>query len=447
MMQMTQTRPRSGAAWRNVVRQRFCQTLRAWRSDCAGAVGPTLGLLFIVIVGFAGLAVEVSQWYTSKRTMQGAADSAAVSAALAKSVGAATADYTSEGKSIAGSYHYVDGSNGITVTVNSPPASGSYASDSNAVQVVIAQPQVLKFASLFLPAVTLRTQAVATLTSTGCVMALDSGSITDVTDTGNTVLNLQNCNLVVNSPASDALRLTGSAQINANAAYIVGNYTTSGQAALNTTQGVHTGVSGASDPYADVQIPNYSGCDQNNYSLSGNQSQTFTPGASGVMVFCNGLSITGGSTVTLNPGIYVIDRGSLSVSGNSTLSGDGVTVVLTSSTGQNYATSSISGGANIDITAPTSGSTAGLAFFQDRNAPSNGSDSFTGGATQNITGAVYFPNQTVSFAGGTSTGNSASCTQLVALKFNFTGNSSFNNNDCPAAGVRGLGSSPVQLVQ
>jgi Flp pilus assembly protein TadG len=430
-----------------LIHRSFRRALRAWRGDCAGSVGPTLGLLFVVIIGFAGLGVEASNWYTTKRTMQGAADSAAYSAATSKGAGATTAVYTSEAKSVAGSYGFVDGSNGVTVTVNNPPTSGSHASDTNAIQVIIAQPQTLKFASLFLPALTLQAQAVATLTATGCVMALDSGSVTDVTDSGNTQLNLQNCNIVVNSSADNALVLSGSAEINANAAYISGNYTTSGQASLNTTNGTHTGVSPASDPYVDVQIPSYQGCDQNNYSINGGQSKTFTAGASGVMVFCNGMSITGGSSVTLDPGIYVIDRGSLSVSGNSSLTGDGVTIVFTSSTGQNYATASISGGATINLTAPTSGPTAGLAFFQDRNAPSNGSDSFTGGATQNITGAIYFPDQTVTFSGGTSSGNSASCTQLVALKFTFTGNSTFNNNNCAAAGVHGLGNSPVQLVQ
>src|SRR5262249_18264858 len=156
----------------------------------------------------------------------------------------------------------------------------------------------------------------------------------------------------------------------------------------------------------------YSGCNQNNYSLDGNHSQTFSPGTSGVMVFCNGLSVTGGSSVTLQPGTYVIDGGSFSISGNSSISGTGVTIILTSSRRSNYATASISGGSTVNISAPTSGTLQGLAFYQDRNAPSSGNDSFSGGTTQNITGAIYFPNQGVTFNGGTETGG-ARCTQLI----------------------------------
>jgi hypothetical protein len=203
----------------------------------------------------------------------------------------------------------------------------------------------------------------------------------------------------------------------------------------------------ADDPYADVQIPSYSGCDQTNYSLTAGQSKTFSPGASGVMVFCNGFSLAGGARVTLNPGVYVFDRGSFSMTGNSSLAGSapGVTLVFTSSTGSNYATVSIAGGSTVTITAPSSGPLSGLAFFQDRNAPAGGSDSFAGGASQNVAGAIYFPNQSLTFNGGTATGGPA-CTQLIALTITFHGNSVFNNN-CAGAGVRGIGNALVQLVE
>ncbi len=195
-----------------------------------------------------------------------------------------------------------------------------------------------------------------------------------------------------------------------------------------------------------MSIPSYSGCNQNNYSLTGHGSQSFSPGVSGVWVFCGGLSITGNSSVTLQSGTYVIDGGRLTVEGGSSLTSTGpVTLVFTSSSGANYATASIAGGATIDITAPTSGPLSGLAFFQDRSAPSSGSDSFAGGATQNVTGAIYFPNQNVTFAGGTETGG-AKCTQLVALTLTFNGNANFNN-DCPGVGVRGIGTALVQLVE
>jgi hypothetical protein len=419
--------------------------------DQSGAVTVTIALTFTALVGFAALGTEVAEWYSIRRTMQGAVDSAAFSAALAKWNGASNTAATSEATSVTASYGYTDGTNGAVVTVNIPPASGNYTADSNAVEVIVARPQPLQLARVFLSnAPTLQARAVASLNPNGsaCVLALDRSDITDVSDNGNTVLNLNSCNLYVNSPNSAALQLKGQATINAEAAFISGNYTTSGQASLNTTGGTFTGAAPANDPYADASVPSHSGCDQTNYSLDGNKSASFTPGSSGVMAFCNGLSLSGGASLNLAPGTYIIDGGNFSMSGGSTITGTGgVTIVLTGS-GSNYATASISGGSTVDITAPTSGALAGLAFFQDRNAPVTASpppNSFTGGTTQNIEGAIYFPSQGMTFNGGTNTGG-ARCTQLVGLAITFNGNAAFNNN-CQATGVRSVGTSFIKLVE
>jgi hypothetical protein len=419
-------------------------------ADSSGAVTVTLALTFTALVGFAALGTEVAQWYSIRRTMQGAADSAAFSAALAKWNGSGTSVYTSEAESVTGNYGFVNGTNNVVVTVNSPPASGSHTTDSNAVEVIVSRPQPLQLARMFLSnSPTLQARAVATLNPTGsaCVLALDRSNVTDVSGNGNTTLNLNSCNLYVNSPSNDALNLVGQATINAEAAFISGNYQTSGQASLNTTAGTFTGAAPANDPYADVSIPSYSGCNQTNLSVSGkNNPQTLTPGSSGIMVLCGGISVTGNGTLNLSPGTYIMDGGSFSVSGNSTINApSGVTIILTSSTGSNYATASISGGADVNITAPTTGPLAGLAIFQDRNAPSSGTNSFTGGTNQNITGAIYFPTQSVTFNGGTTTGG-AICTQIVASTITFNGNAAFNNN-CTGTGVRAAGTSFVKLVE
>src|SRR5207244_6638906 len=119
-----------------------------------------------------------------------------------------------------------------------------------------------------------------------------------------------------------------------------------------------------------------------NNTLTGNKPpQTLTPCISVIMVFCNGLSVSSGNSVTLSPGTYIINGGSFSIAGNASISGNGVTIILTGS-GSNYATASISGGADVTLTAPTSGALKGLAIFQDRNAPQpqngNAPNSFTG---------------------------------------------------------------------
>src|SRR5207247_11465258 len=103
---------------------------------------------------------------------------------------------------------------------------------------------------------------------------------------------------------------------------------------------------------------------------------------------------------------------------------------------------SVSGGLTMNITAPTSGTTKGLAFYQDRNAPNSGTDTLSGGGTQNINGAIYFPNQQVTYAGN----SSSTCTQLVAWKMKFTGNASFNNT-CAGYGTSPIGPTTVTIVE
>ena len=422
--------------------------LKRFIANCRGVTSILTALSLTGMLGFAGLATEVGLWYVTKRSMQGAADAAAFSAGVAFAAGENSL-FQTEAQSIAGMYGFVNGSGGTTVTVNNPPASGPNTSQSSAIEVIISQPQNLLIARLFLsigPTIQARTVAVAGASGNGCVLALDTANVIDDGVSGGAELNLNNCSLYINSSSSQALQMSGGASINAVSAFITGSYSTSGGASLNTTKGTFTGVAPASDPYAGVSIPSYSGCNQTNFSLSGGTPLTLSAGSSGVYVFCNGLNLSGGASLTLNPGIYVINSGNFNLSGGTTFNATGgVTIVLTSSTGSNYATANISGGANVNITAPTSGPTGGLAFFQDRNAPSSGTDSFSGGASQNITGAIYFPHQAVNYSGGTATGGS-DCTQLIAYTMKFSGGTTFNNN-CAGAGTAAIGGGNSKIVE
>ena len=75
---------------RSIGRPRTCLLGRvvAWAGDRSGTVTITVALTLSALVGFAALATEVGGWYVTKRTMQGAADSSAYSAAMAKAAGA-----------------------------------------------------------------------------------------------------------------------------------------------------------------------------------------------------------------------------------------------------------------------------------------------------------------------------------------------------------------------
>src|SRR5204863_9763867 len=106
--------------------------------------GGTTAVIFAIslsgVLGAAGLGTEAANWYLVERSMQGAADTAASTAAAALASGAPSSTFTASARTIAAGYGFVNGSNGTTVTVNYPPRSGNYQS-SAAVEVIISQQQ------------------------------------------------------------------------------------------------------------------------------------------------------------------------------------------------------------------------------------------------------------------------------------------------------------------
>ena len=427
--------------------------LRRLASDRSGASALVIGLAMTGVLGLFGLGTEIGMWYVAKRTMHGATDSAAFSAATARYKGQLQTQWTAEAKSVAGTYHFVDGADGVTVTVNSPAQRGNYTHDSNSIEVIITQPQPLVLSGLFLSGqttVAARSVALTGTPGTGCVLALNGASVDDIFNNGNVNISLEHCDIYDNSPSANALTVVGSASISANGAYIVGNYSTSGQGSLTTTSpqqgGDGTNVNWSSpipDPYA-TNLANFSApsnCDYINQSYQGHAqipASTFTDG----QTFCGGLSITGNSTVAFPAGVFYISNGVLSVGGGSELDApDGTTFVLTGNSSLSFA-----GGAIINVVANEHGPVPGVAFAITSPAGS-GTSSFQGGPTMNISGAISSPNNALSWAGGSDT-TGGPCTQIVALTIAFKGNSVLGS-DCaghhfPNANI---GKVPTKIVE
>ena len=122
------------------------------------------------------------------------------------------------------------------------------------------------------------------------------------------------------------------------------------------------------------------------------------------------------------------------VGGNSTVSGTGVTLILTSRTRSDYGAIDIHAGSIIGVTAPALGAVSGIpgiAIWVEGNGPAT-SDTFEGGRTQNINGAIYLPGRQVKYSGGSP--SATRCSQLIAQAVAFTGNSYFRH-DCAEVGV------------
>src|SRR6516162_3353088 len=127
---------RSSRIWCGLIR---CSLGRLLADDSGNYLTIT-AVLMPVLIGFAGLATDAGLWLYAHQTMQAAADSGAVSAATAYAVSNAS-NLTVQASAVTSYYGFVNGTDGVTVTANRPPTSGAYQGSSNAVEVIVQQPQ------------------------------------------------------------------------------------------------------------------------------------------------------------------------------------------------------------------------------------------------------------------------------------------------------------------
>jgi hypothetical protein len=403
--------------------------LRRLSRDQNGATAITTALVLLVLVGFVGLGTEVGMWYAERRAMQNASDAAALGAGFdIYKNGKKSTGITAAGQADSAKNGFANGENNVTVTVNYPPKSGKYANKNTAVETVVSKTRASLFASFFMDGpVDIKVRSVAFVKYVGvyCILALSPHDEAALLFEGTADVQLKNCGINVNSDDGDgAMTAKGASVVGATYADIVGGLNQTNNADLDLGE-INTGADAVDDPYAHLDIPNGSGCDYTDFVVGANKTKTLSPGR-----YCNGLKIQG--TAYLQAGEYVIVGGTFDVASSAhvtTDTVDGVTIFLTGS-GSDYAKVTINGGAHINIVATTEGAYKGLAFFQDRDAPiidSGSPNKLNGGSSMIITGAIYFPNQRLSFSGNNS--NEGTCTRIVAYMIDFTGTSGLNT-DC-----------------
>ncbi|TPN80792.1 hypothetical protein FJ987_26595 [Mesorhizobium sp. CU2] len=393
--------------------------LRLFVSGCrrkgeSGNVATIVALTLPVVVGGAGLGVETSYWYYSSLKLQAAADAAAYAGALEKVAGSDTPTITAAATQSVAS----NGLSAATVVVNTPPASGPNTGN-KAVEVILKQNLDRMFTSIFATnQVPEQARAVALITdaSKACVLALNPSAYQAALFSGNTSVKLIGCSVMSDSLQADAIKLQGSAALQADCLIAVGGVSLSNPV-TTVCKAPITQALPASDPFASLPAPAASNPCKN---VNGNKSsQTLQPGT-----YCSGMDLKG--TVTLQPGVYVV-QGSFKVNANAAVSGSGVTIFMSGSN-----TVSMNGNATVTLSAPTSGTYSGVLFYGDQTGTAAQS-TFNGTANSLLTGAIYFPRQQVNYLGNFS--GQSGCTQVVADTIQWSGNSTINQ-DCSSLGMR-----------
>jgi len=387
------------------------------RDRARGQIVPLTGLALLALLALVAVAADMGYFFDYRRRMQTGADNAAMAGAAQLRRGASDGQIQTAALSGAASDGFSNGANDTQVTINHPPNSGYYAGNPGFVEAIISQPRPTLFMGILgFQRATVSTLAIAgAQAGTNCIYALDPTAASAFNVNGGATV-AASCGIVDDSNSSSAMNSSGgSSTVTATSIAVTGNVT--GCCYSPTPQ---TGVPPEPDPFAQRAAPAFSsGCDYTNFKVNSGNPETLTPG-----VYCNGITLNAGSVVTFSPGLYVLNGGGLSVSGNAVMHGTGVTFYSTGSASYAYKPVAITGGAVGTLSAPTSGPMEAMLFFQDRAIASKQTNTISGGSTLSLAGALYFPTTPLNFSGNSS-GNAA-YTIIVASTLTFTGASRLN---------------------
>ena len=416
-----------------------------------------------LVVGAAGLATDTIQWTLWKRQLQRAADSAAVAGVYDRENASGSTSNTPAAvcRDLAVNLHTwmaLQGTTPCTGTVGSYttltyPADTTY--QSNQVRVTLTIQQSLPFSSLFLSAApTITASATAAGISTGhpCALALN-GSGTAMNYNGNATVNAPTCILYSDSASANSASAGGSSAVTAKAVAGVGGISQSNN--FNVSQYLPYSPT-IPDPFSNITPDTtdmhcaghyvttkvrgvdtttwvYDALDENTNMATAtylDSSGNVQTGANCWTSLSTSASNHTGLTVpnSYSGPIYIDANAAHGGNGSADMQGTfncgSCTVVLTNSdpSSSTIGTYSANAQSQTNITSPTTGTYAGIAVFQDRRKTSVDTDTINGGSNNVLTGAVYFPHDTLQI-NGTGTATSL-CAMWVANNISFLGNSS-----------------------
>jgi len=395
------------------------------RESGQALVAATFGL--VVLLGCAGLAVDVGYLRYQQRLQQSAADSAALAGAAESAAGNATAA-AREDALLNG---YTNGVNNVTVTVNPAFPFGAVTG----VQVQVSAIHPTFFMRIFgVNNATVSTTAVAIVNSAkNCVYALNTFG-TVISNSGTLTANnpAPGCGIV----ADASLQNTGTI----NAASVAVHGTVSG---APTNPAAVTGIVQAGDPLYRLTAPAAGGCQTAFPGGALNGATGFAPTRNFTLnpgTYCSGITITNRANVTLNSGTYVITgtQGANGINWNGagtvTVAGGGVTIYVARGAGQVLINTAPGSAEQLTLSAPTNGTYTGILFYQDtRNASAA---TINGKSTSTLQGALFFPAATLNL----SNINAAAYTITVADTLAFSGTVNLGRSDYSSL----TGGSPIK---
>ncbi|MEO7410662.1 MAG: Tad domain-containing protein [Sphingomicrobium sp.] len=400
-----------------------------------------------LLIGSAGLATDTIQWALWKRQLQRAADSAAIAGVYDRVAAKATTGTAAAVDKDLGLNNSLDSTKFPlqTKTVTFPADVGT---QKNQVKVDLAVRRPLSFSSMFMASAPLiKTSATAAAVSSEgefCVLSLQNNSKTGIQAAGNAAITMD-CGMMTNSTSTNSAAGQGSSSVTATTLAAAGGIQQSSN--WHLTEGYQPYSPALEDPYKDL-VPDsndFSSCASSPPSLTINNSNSGLQVDGGACY--SSLSIGTNRVLTLKNGVYVISGGSVNIQGTLNLTNAVLLLTNKASGTQPIGSLDMNASGQMNATAMTTGKWKGMAIYQDRratdsaptgNITASSPNKINGNSTNKITGVVYFPNQQVTY-NGDGTG-SATCTQFVAKRIYWSGNSGTNNftKNCDMYGISAI---------
>lgn len=400
--------------------------LSSTAADERGNVAIQFAALVIPAVMLIGGSVDVGRAFQAKMELQSAVDAAAlagasmVDATNAARIDAAQKVFLANTATLTTAEAQVSVNNGVVSLTATGSVSNSFLQIMNLAKFDLDATSAAKNGYEVSPG--------STNLGKACLIALDPSSDDGLHIQGDNDLKFEECWSYVNSTKPTAINANGSQ------ATAVGE----GHCAVGGLDIPHNNYSPApraqcvpiADPFATVSaydpaqayqstftaptIP--SSCKSDKLNL---KKGTFTlePGR-----YCGGINMQAQAKVTLQPGIYFIDNGTLNVQSGASLQGENVLIYLT---GAN-AKIQLIGGGTVNLKGRQVGSSyTSFLVIQHPTANRNGISNIQGGGSFNLEGVVYMPTQQIEVAGNGDINGTSRYFGMIAKDFYFRGNGKF----------------------
>jgi len=404
--------------------------------------GGTAVIFALVVPALALLAcggIDLAAVNADRAAMQDTADATAL--AMAKQLGLSTAAGIAARAQTyaAGQLGPIAANDGVTVTA-------TIGATNNSVTVAITGHRNSFFGNLVPPGGwQMSVQATASTLGTLplCVLSTGTGGSNNIQVENSSVMTASNC--LVQSDQNIAT--------DSGASLVAGLAQATGTASGPITPAPQSGAPAIADPFASIPLgTTLLGtllCPVTNVLANlGAGLHTISPPLLGAPL-CGNVTIGANTTVTLTPGVYYFENGTLNMQSNSALSGTDVVLIFGDGASFNFQDSSL-----ITLSGRQSGTYAGFVIMTSRT----NTNTFTISSTnaKQLEGAIYIPDATLLVTGtGNNVANQSAWTVIVAQALELQGspnlvinaNYSSSNVPVPAGSGNGYSSGKVSLTQ